>query len=208
MKNEQYLNTINHSEEDPVSLALRDEATLNDIPIISYEGLCFISQIIHMTNTKKMLEIGTAIGYSAISLARRFPQLKITTIERNATMAATARKHIETHRLDKQIRLLETDALNIDLQALEASYDLVFLDAAKAQNKKFFARFETHLPKGGIIIADNLQFHGLIDKPGLSRNLTALVRKIDHFNHYVVNQERFHTRIYPIGDGMSVSIKK
>ena len=201
-----YLQNINKKETNPVLVSLRSYATEFNVPIITEEGIKFINQVIKLKNIKNVLEIGTAIGYSAINMALN-NDVDITTIERDDNMFALAKKNILDHNLQNRITQIHKDALEVDEDEL-GMFDLVFIDAAKAQSIKFFEKYKKNLTKNGVIITDNLLFHELVVAEIRDRNLKQLVSKIDRFNKFVVEQEDFDTYIYHLGDGMSLSIKK
>jgi len=201
-----YLQQVNKQETNPLLVSLRAFAIKHNVPIITEEGLRFIHQLIQLKQIKRVLEIGTAIGYSALSMAIN-DDVYITTIERDPVMIERAKKNFAQSNVAEKITLIERDALDVDEQTIEP-VDMIFIDAAKAQSINFFNKYKSILKPQGIIVTDNLLFHGLIEQEDLSKNLSQLVRKIDNFNHFVVEQEDFDTAIYEIGDGMSLSIKK
>lgn len=178
-----------------------------NVPIMQKEGIDFLTNYIKENNVKRILEIGSAIGYSAIKMALVDKEVFITTIERDKERYDIAIKNINDFSLNNQIEIINDDAFNVEI---EGSYDLIFIDAAKAQYIKFFEKFEKNLSENGVIISDNLDFHGLtkdIDNIK-SRNLKQLVRKINKFVDYLKNNEKFDTIFYDIGDGVAVSRRK
>ena len=183
---------------------LEKYAKENKVPIIQQDGLNFIINYIKENKVKNILEIGTAIGYSAINMALTSKDIKITTIERNEKMYAEARKNIRKFELEKRITLVLKDALDIEVKG---KYDLIFIDAAKAQYIKFFEKFKHNLTNDGVIITDNLNFHGLTKNPETiqSKNLRALVTKINKYKEFLKNNKEFKTTFYQIGDGITVS---
>ena len=201
-----YLNQINIKETNQNLVSLRSFAEENNVPIITIDGISFLNQIIRLKQIKSVLEIGTAIGYSSINMALK-NDIKVTTIERNEEMYNLAVKNIEKNNLTNNIKVIYQDALEVDETSL-GKFDLIFIDAAKAQSINFFNKYQSNLSKNGVIITDNLLFHGLVNTRADSRDLRQLLRKIDNFNKFVVSQEDFDTYIYEIGDGMSLSIKK
>jgi predicted O-methyltransferase YrrM len=204
-----YLADVNKKETNSYLISLKNIALENNVPIITDEGLSFLIQLIKISGAKRILEIGTAIGYSASAIITH-TNCEVTTIERNPKMSEVAKKTFVDLGIEDKVRLIEMDALNVKIENLE-EYDIVFIDAAKAQSIKFFNRFKEMLKPGGLIITDNLLFHGLVDintDSGLSRNVKQMIRKIKDFNQFVVEQDDFDTYIYQIGDGMSVSIKR
>ena len=183
---------------------LEKYAKENKVPIIQQDGLNFIINYIKENKVKNILEIRTAIGYTAINMALTSKDIKITTIERNEKMYAEARKNIRKFELEKRITLVLKDALDIEVKG---KYDLIFIDAAKAQYIKFFEKFKHNLTKDGVIITDNLNFHGLTKNPETiqSKNLRALVTKINKYKEFLKNNKEFKTTFYQIGDGITVS---
>ena len=176
----------------------------NNVPIIQKEGLNFLIKYIEQNNVKNILEIGTAIGYSSINMALVSDDIQITTVERNEQMYNQAIKNIKKFNLENRINVIYSDALDTVIQG---KYDLIFIDAAKAQYIKFFEKYKQNLQKNGAIITDNLNFHGLAAHPEEihSKNLKALVRKINNYKEFLINNQEFHTVFYEIGDGIAVS---
>lgn len=187
---------------------MKQYAEVNNVPIMMDEGIDFLTTFILKNHVKNVLEIGTAIGYSAIMMALVDPNLKITTIERDEIRYLEALKNVKAFDLENRITLIYNDAFNVKL---DEKFDLIFIDAAKAQNIKFFEMFERNLESGGVIITDNLKFHGLVDKKEeeiKSKNLRALVRKIKDYVDYLKTNEKYNTEFFEVGDGISVSTRK
>ncbi len=182
-------------------------ATENNVPIIEKEGLDYIIELIKKNNVKSILEIGSAIGYSAINFAEVSSEITIDTIERNEKMFAVASRVIADSPQSDQIEIHFMDAIDFES---EKTYDLIFIDAAKAQYRKFFDKFEKNLSDKGVIVCDNLNFHGLIDKrfEVKSRDLRQLLRKIFTFVEYLKTNEEFDTTFSDVGDGISVSKRR
>ena len=201
-----YLKQINKKETNKQLVSLRAFAEVNKVPIITEEGINFLIQLIKLRNVKRVLEIGTAIGYSSIAMAYH-TDATITSIERDEAMYNYAKNNVSEAKLEDKIDIIFKDALEVDETTLQ-EVDLIFIDAAKAQSIKFFEKYETILSKTGIIVTDNLLFHGLVNQEVRDRNLRQLLRKIDTFNKWVVQKEGYDTFIYEIGDGMSVSIRR
>ena len=178
-----------------------------NVPIMQKEGIEFLTNYIKENNVKRILEIGSAIGYSAIKMALVDKEVFITTIERDKERYDIAIKNINDFSLNNQIEIINDDAFNVELDGV---YDLIFIDAAKAQYIKFFEKFEKNLSNDGVIISDNLDFHGLTKDINSikSRNLKQLVRKINKFVDYLKENEKFDTIFYDIGDGVAVSTRK
>lgn len=188
-------------------IELENYAKENNIPIIQKPGIEFIKEVIKKNHVQNILEIGAAIGYSAIQMALTDENIHVTTIERDTERYLEAQKNIHNFDLDKRIRVINEDALNIDI---EGKFDLIFIDAAKAQYIKFFEKYKHNLAPDGIIISDNLNFHGLTKNPEeiKSKNLRALVRKINNYRSFLEDNEEFITKFYNIGDGIAESHRK
>lgn len=186
---------------------LENYAQENNIPIIQKPGIEFIKECIKKNHVQNILEIGAAIGYSTIQMALVDEKIHITTIERDYPRYLEAVKNIHSFNLDKRIKIINDDALNIDI---EGKFDLIFIDAAKAQYIKFFEKYKHNLTPTGIIISDNLNFHGLTKNPEeiKSKNLRALVRKINKYRDFLENNQEFNTIFYNIGDGIAESHRK
>jgi len=207
LKNE-YLNRLNSVFDDPVLKRLRKESIQEQIPIMTEEGIHFLIQLIQIGKINRVLEIGTAIGYSAIAISRH-TSATVVTIEKDKRMEIRANKNIEESNLKDKINVIFADALDIEIQSLD-KVDLIFIDAAKAQYIKFFEKYEPILLDKGVIISDNLLFRGQVEDTSsiISRNRKQLVRKIQKYNTWLLENQNFNTYIYEIGDGIAVSIKK
>lgn len=180
----------------------------HNIPIMQDAGIDFLTIFLIKNKIRSVLEIGTAIGYSAIMMALTNPYIKITSVERDEKRYLEALKNIKELHLDDRITLVFKDALDLKL---EDKFDLIFLDAAKAQNINFFHSFSRNLNSNGFIITDNLEFHGLVEKDESeikSRNVRALVRKIKEYIRFLEQNVEYETTFYKIGDGLSVSQSK
>ncbi len=183
-------------------------AEANNVPIIEKDSIEFIRKYIKLNNVKTILEIGTAIGYSAIMMASVDPKIEVTTIERDEKKYREAVKNVNECGMDLQINIVFNDALDVNLAGHK--YDLIFIDAAKGQYIKFFEKFANYLNPEGIIITDNLKFHGLVkNKEKIeSKNVLGIVNKIEKYIDFLNENEEFVTKFYDIGDGISVSFRK
>ena len=177
-----------------------------NIQIMQKEGIEFLTGFIRKNNIKKILEIGTAIGYSAIKMALVDQNIEIVSIERDNERYKEAVKNVKLFNLENRIKLINQDAFDVELND---KFDLIFIDAAKAQSIKFFTKFEKNLNDNKYIITDNINFHGLVgSNEKMSRNLKQLVRKISDYVDFLKNNNNYITKFYDIGDGISVSIKR
>ena len=187
-------------------LEIEEYAKKYNIPIMQKDGIEFLIDFIKKNNIKKILEIGTAIGYSAIKMANVADDIRITSIERDENRYKEAVKNVSKFNLNDRIKLINDDAFNVELSE---DFDLIFIDAAKAQNIKFFQKFSKNLKENGFIITDNLNFHGLVNsEEKLSRNLRQLIRKIKNYIDFLKENNQYETIFYNIGDGISISRKR
>ncbi len=186
---------------------IKEYAIKNRVPIMQEDGIEFLINYIKENNIKRVLEIGSAIGYSAINIASQSEDIKVTTIEKDPNMYNIALNNIKNTGMQDRIKIIFEDALFVDI---EEKYDLIFIDAAKSQYIKFFEKFSKNIDKGGVIVTDNLSFHGLVedDSKTNNRNTKQLVKKIRKYIDFLKNNKDYDTTFYKIGDGISVSIKK
>ena len=187
---------------------IKKYALQNKVPIMVDDSIDFIITKMHQKKLTKVLEIGTAIGYSAIMMALSSPKVTVTSIEKDKDIYLEAVKNIKKLDLEDRITLIYNDALEV---SLKEKYDLILIDAAKSKNLDFFNKFEKNLEPNGIIITDNLSFHGYVEKNPediKNRNLRALVRKIKNYIDFLENNIKYKTTFYEIGDGLSVTEKR
>ncbi len=183
---------------------LEEYAKEHNIPIMLKDGIEFLTQYIKENNVKSILEIGSAIGYSAIKMALVDKDITITTIERDTSRYNEAVKNIKDFNLENQIEIINADALDFET---DKQYDLIFIDAAKAQYIKFFEKYKKNLKQDGTIISDNLDFHGLVKNPELTtnRNTIQLVKKINKYIEFLKENKEFKTEFINLGDGIGIS---
>ncbi len=187
---------------------MEEYAKDNNVPIIEKESIAYIMKLIKKQNIKNILEIGSAIGYSTILMASVDPAITVTTIERDEARYMECLKNVKKANMEEKINVVYQDALDINL--VDVSYDLIFIDAAKGQYTNFFEKFKYFLKPGGIIITDNLKFHGYVgNKESIdSKNLRQLVGKLENYIDFLKNNEEFDTEFIDIGDGLSISVRK
>ena len=174
------------------------------VPIMEKDGIEFLTEFIKLNKVKNILEIGSAIGYSAINMALAGSDVTVTTIERDKDRYIEAVKNVKKIGLDDRITLILADAL--DFNSSE-EFDLIFIDAAKSQYIKFFEKFSRNLKNKGYIVTDNIKFHGFTysDKSKLSRNLRQLITKLEKYIEFLKNNKEFKTRFFDVGDGIAIS---
>lgn len=193
---------------DEYILDIKKYAKDKNVPIMMDDGIKFLTNYIKETKRYNILEIGTAIGYSSILMALQDENIKVTTIEKDEVRYKEALKNIKNLGLDGRINPIFNDALNV---TLNDTYDLIFIDAAKSKNEEFFIKFSSNLKDNGVIITDNINFHGLTNKDLSeikSRDLRGLVRKIKNYKEFLINNKAYKTTFYDVGDGISISKKR
>ncbi|WLD92187.1 O-methyltransferase [Alkalihalobacillus sp. AL-G] len=188
------------------------EARENSVPIMDLIGMEALLQVLRIHKPKQILEIGTAIGYSAVRIIHALKESQLVTIERDHERYTKAVDNILKCGLTENITVLEGDALElIEEVGGKGPYDFIFIDAAKGQYERFFTAFEKMLTPGGVIISDNVLFRGFVSKQDEdinSRRFRKLTHKIRSYNEFLIEHTNYHTTILPVGDGMAVSINK
>ena len=186
---------------------IEEYAKENRVPIMFPEGIDYLCNYIKENKIKRILEIGSAIGYSAIRMALVSEDIKVVTIEKDLARYNLAVENIKKFKLDNQIEIILDDALNTNI---DDEFDLVFIDASKGNNINFFKKYSANLSKYGIIITDNLFFHGLVKDENLikTKNQRGIVRKIQEFINFLDNNSDYVTEYVSVGDGISISRKK
>ena len=179
----------------------------NNIPIMMPDGIDYLCDIIKKRNIKNILEIGTAIGYSAIKMAIVSDEINITTIEKDRNRYNIAIDNIKKMNLDSRINVILGDAIDT---LVDDKFDLIFIDASKGHNIDFFEKYKNNLLDGGIIVTDNLSFHGLVEdeSKAITKNQKGLVKKIKKFIDFLDTNKEFDTEYVSVGDKISISIRK
>jgi len=178
----------------------------NEVPIAQPETMRFIEVLLKSTRVKSVLEIGSAIGYSAISMANCGAD--VTTIERDENMLIHLIPNIEKAGLSDKITVHKGDALEI-LPLLNGKYDFIFVDAAKGQYLEFFPHCMRMLRKGGILFSDNVLYKGMVatDELAIRRKIT-IIRRLRKYLDEICSCEELDTALVPIGDGAAISYRK
>ena len=176
------------------------------VPIMLKDGIEYLCNYIKENNIKNILEVGSAIGYSAIKMALVSEDITITTIEKDEDRYNMAVDNIRKFNLDKRINIILGDAKEVELTD---KYDLIFIDASKGNNIYFFEKFTNNLAQDGVIITDNLSFHGRVEDASLitSKNQFGIVKKIKTFIEYLDNNKEFTTTYVSVGDKIAISKK-
>lgn len=204
-----FINSFN-SDYDDVITAIRKEAEEQGVPIIRREAGEFIRLLLRMKKPVNILEIGTAVGFSAIFMSRFIAEDgHITTIENYQPRIDKAKENIKLAGAEKKITLLEGDANEV-LPTLSDQYDLIFMDAAKGQYGSFFKNAIPLLASEGILLCDNVLQDGdvLESRFAVTRRNRTIHARMREYLYELKHDERLDTAILNIGDGMSLSVKK
>ncbi|OGU75956.1 MAG: methyltransferase [Ignavibacteria bacterium RBG_16_34_14] len=195
-------------DEDPLITEMEQYAKEHNVPILSWHSAAFLEQVISMINPKRVLEIGTAIAYSTIRIAKVLKKKSVIhTIEMSEDNAIIAKENIEKSGLVDKIDLKIGNALSI-MPQLQKKYDLIFLDADKEDYKRLFDYSMILLKRGGVIFVDNLLWHGLAATKKVPKEYKISTKFIREFNKVFMNQPNLTSTILPIGDGIGLGIKK
>jgi predicted O-methyltransferase YrrM len=207
--NEEYITEYLHEvlpKSDDFLCELEEYARLNDVPIIHKEVKAMLEVLCKLKKPKKILEIGTAIGYSASVFAKCTPDdTKIVTIERDPKMTEKALLNIEKGGFSGKIKIIEDDA-ELALSCLDSKYDLIFIDAAKGYYNEFFAEVLRLVENDGLIISDNVLYKGMTATDELvKRRQKTIVGRMRKYLDMLCNHENLTTSVIPIGDGVALS---
>ena len=203
-----YLRTV-QPMYDGVLGEIQKEALAADVPIVPPETARLLSVLLTMQKPKHILEIGTAVGFSAGLMCRYLPEDgTVTTIDRFEVMLKDARKNIKRMGLEEKIQILEGDAADI-LPTLHGPYDVIFLDAAKGQYGNFLPHCLRMLPVGGLLIVDDVLQGGTIAQTRFSvpRRQRTIHKRLRNFLWDITHHDALETAIIPIGDGMALCYK-
>ncbi|MBK2002980.1 O-methyltransferase [Listeria ivanovii subsp. londoniensis] len=197
-------------ESSAFFLELERDAKENEVPIMEPDSLYCLLQILDIQKPKRILELGTAIGYSALKMADKLPEAEIVSVERDEERYDQAIHNIERYGADDRVKVLLTDAIEGAEEILSyGPFDAIFIDAAKAQYEKFFHIYTKSLAPDGVIYSDNVLFKGLaLDMSFEKQRKLRVARKMRDFNDFLVTHPDFETTTIPLGDGLSISKRK
>ena len=186
---------------------MEDYAKEHSVPISQPESIRFLEIIIKIANAKRILEVGSAIGYSAIRMSKATGGC-VTTIELSDDMADIAEENIKKAGLSEKITLIRGDGREV-IPEIEGEFDLIFIDAAKGQYQEFFNEAKRLLRVGGILVSDNVLFKGMTatDELVIRRKITIVKRLREYLTMLKENKD-FATALLPIGDGVAISVKE
>ena len=204
-----YINSLDKGNS-PVCNAIEKEALADGVPIIRKEMGNLLKVLLLLKRPQKILEVGTAVGYSSILMSENMPQnCRITTIENYEKRIPVAKNNFKRAGKEEVITLLEGDAMDI-LKELDGTYDFIFMDAAKGQYINFLPELLRLMPAGGLLISDNVLQEGDIveSRYGVTRRNRTIHTRMREYIYTLTHAEQLETSIDPIGDGITLSVKK
>lgn len=204
---EDYIRALVKEEEDLKDM--REYAEKNNVPIIHPEVKQLLKVLIKIKKPKTILEIGTAIGYSAMVMAKELEKDgKVVTVERDSEMIRLAKQNIDSKGYGEKILLLEGDAEEI-LNGFDEKIDMIFLDGAKGKYQDFLELIFKNLNPEAVIVADNVLFKGMVASEDLVvRRKKTIVKRMRSYLESVSEDLRLETSVIPIGDGVAISYNK
>ncbi len=180
----------------------------SNVPISLDDTLVFLCDTINKNNCKEILEIGTAIGFGSITMTENTNLSHIDTVEIDENRYKLAVENISNHGLNDKISIFHTDAMDY-LKSNTKKYDFIYLDGPKGQYINYLPYIKKSLNKGGIIVADNLYFHGMVTgKILVSKGCRAMIKGLKKYIDAIVTDDELDSKILDIGDGLGISIKK
>jgi predicted O-methyltransferase YrrM len=203
---EQYIQTL-YLPATTYLYDMRQSAESRDIPIITRDTEMLLESILRIKHPSSILEIGTAIGYSAIFFCSVLDSLKITSIEINTRMQEEALKNIKDAGFEEQITVIKGDAADV-LDSIDETFDMIFIDAAKGHYKTFFDLCLKHSKPGTIIVSDNILFKGITASEEFldCRRNKTIMRRMRSYLKYITELPAVRTSVLPVGDGIAISV--
>ena len=204
-----YIHSLESSESEIIE-AIEQEALDTFVPIIRKETQSFLKVLLMMNKPKRILEVGTAVGFSAILMSEYMPQdAHITTIENYEKRIPIARENLKRAGKEDKITLIQGDALEV-MKELSGPYDFIFMDAAKGQYIHYMPEVLRLLSKGGVLMSDNVLQDGDIieSRFAVERRNRTIHSRMREYLYELKHHEQLQTSILPLGDGVALSIKK
>lgn len=205
---EQYIRDL-LPEKTGILGQLEAYAKENAVPIVQKEVAAFLEMMIKVKKPQRILELGTAIGYSAILMQMAAGGgSHITTIERSPEMINIAKENFKRFGFEDKIHVVEGDCLEV-LETLQGEFDMIFMDAGKGHYNHFLPHCLRVLNKEGVIVADNVLFRGMVaSKELVQRRKITIVKRMRKYLDLVSNQEDLLTSVIPMGDGIAVTVRR
>ena len=204
-----YINSLDCGNSD-ICNTIEKEAIADEVPIIRKEMGNLLKVLLQLVQPERILEVGTAVGYSSILMSENMPQnCTITTIENYDKRIPVAKNNFKRAGKENVITLIEGDALEV-LKTLDGPYDFIFMDAAKGQYINYLPDIKRVLRKGGLLISDNILQEGEIveSRYAVTRRNRTIHARIREYVYELTHSEDFVTSIVPIGDGITLSVKQ
>lgn len=204
-----YINSLDRGNTDFLN-QLEMEALRDHVPIIRRETQSLLKVLLELTAPSRILEVGTAVGFSALLMSTYGPgECRITTIENYEKRISAARENLKKAGKEKQITLLEGDAQKV-LKTLEEPFDFIFMDAAKGQYIHWLPRVLKLLAPGGMLVSDNVLQDGDIvqSRFAVERRNRTIHSRMREYLYVLKHTEGLETAVIPIGDGVTVSVKR
>ena len=204
-----YINSLNCGNSD-ICNTIEKEAIADEVPIIRKEMGNLLKVLLQLVQPERILEVGTAVGYSSILMSENMPHnCTITTIENYDKRIPVAKNNFKRAGKEDVITLIEGDALEV-LKTLDGPYDFIFMDAAKGQYINYLPDIKLVLRKGGLLISDNILQEGEIveSRYAVTRRNRTIHARIREYVYELTHSEDFVTSIVPIGDGITLSVKQ
>ena len=203
-----YINQT-HKKEEPFFLELRKYAEDNHIYIVKPQVERLLSVILSILKPEKILEVGTAIGYSSMLMLKYAGDSShVTTIERDEEVLLIAKENIKTRGVEDRIRCIFGDASEV-LEHLTGEYDFIFIDAAKGQYRDHFEKSLKLIKSGGVILTDDVLYFGMTASDEfMVKKHDTITKKLREYLDFLCSDERFETNILPIGDGVAITYVK
>ena len=205
---ENYIHSL-YRQEDEQLIRLREEAERLLVPVITRDTERLLYTLCGIRRPKSILEIGTAVGYSALCFANAAPEAQIITLENRERSVHKARANIREAGLEDRIRVIHGDAAET-LAEVEGIFDLIFIDAAKGQYRRFFELCEKNMAPGTLVVSDNVLYKGMPcgDSFVPERRHRTIARRMDGYLTFLTEDPRFETSLLAIGDGVAISCYK
>lgn len=206
---EEYICSLDEGLPDYL-LTIEKEALDDEVPIIKRPTQNLIRFILRHYNIHKVLEVGTAVGFSSIFMTEYLGKdCKITTIENNKSRIIKAHENIKRAGRESQINVIEGDA-TVELAKINDVFDMIFIDAAKGQYNNYFNDIISKLKTGGILISDNVLQDGDIvnSRYAVTRRNRTIHSRMREYLYMITHNDMVDTIVLPVGDGVTISIKK
>ena len=204
-----FINSLDTKNSELLEM-IEKEARRDDVPIIRREMQSFLRVLLMLKRPANVLEVGTAVGFSALLMSESVPAgCRITTIENYEKRIPVARENFRRAGKEEQITLIEGDAADV-LKTLEGPYDFIFMDAAKGQYIHFLPEILRLLPPGGCLVSDNVMQDGDVieSRFAVERRNRTIHARMREYLYELKHHPELETSIIPLGDGVAVSVKK